>query len=313
MRKLTTKEFLEKFQSRYKDMLNLDMSDFVYKTSRSQSITKCLVHNEIIFNSANNLLQGIKRCKKCKSECISKSQSYNIDTFLQKSKRAHGEYYCYKNVVYKGIRKKVKIICPEHGEFEQYPQNHWQGAGCSTCGYKTLRKSIEEFVQEANKIHNNRYDYSMTDYVNNYTPVKVKCIKHGEFEIKPISHTVYQRGCPLCYPGNRSWVESEWLTLMNVPEHCRQKTITIKGKRLLVDGIVGNTVYEFWGDFWHGNPEVFKPEDKNGKNGKLFKELYKNTMQKRTLILEAGFKLVEIWENDFKNKKIKIAQYQETK
>ena len=37
------------------------------------------------------------------------------------------------------------------------------------------------FIQRANLIHNNKYDYSKVDYVNSYTKVCIICPEHGEF------------------------------------------------------------------------------------------------------------------------------------
>jgi len=86
---------------------------------------------------------------------------------------------------------------------------------------------------------------------------------------------------------------------MNVGFENRQKVIYIDGQRFIVDALVGNVVYEFWGDFWHGNPKIFNLNDRNGKNGKLFEELYEMTQQKRKKIQSAGFQLIEIWENEW--------------
>ena len=45
-----------------------------------------------------------------------------------------------------------------------------------------------EFIEKANKIHNDKYDYSKVEYINNKTKVCVICPKHGEFWITPNNH-----------------------------------------------------------------------------------------------------------------------------
>ena len=45
----------------------------------------------------------------------------------------HGNKYDYSKVEYKTTHKKVTIICPEHGEFEQSSASHKGGAGCPSC------------------------------------------------------------------------------------------------------------------------------------------------------------------------------------
>ena len=49
------------------------------------------------------------------------------------------------------------------------------------------------FVKEK---HNNKYDYSLVDYKNARTKVKIICPVHGIFEQEPYSHKLY--GCPEC-------------------------------------------------------------------------------------------------------------------
>jgi len=55
----------------------------------------------------------------------------------------------------------------------------------------------EKFIKNANSIHNNFYDYSLVEYKNNKTKVKIICPKHGVFEQQPINHTNGQ-GCRKC-------------------------------------------------------------------------------------------------------------------
>ena len=64
----------------------------------------------------------------------------------------------------------------------------------------TRRKTKEEFIQDAKNVWGNQYDYSLVDYVNNKTKVKIRCKKHNVvFEQRPFDHVVMkQRRCPQC-------------------------------------------------------------------------------------------------------------------
>jgi hypothetical protein len=302
MKKLTTKQFLEKFTLRYVDNLGLDLSGFIYDKAKIPAKVRCIKHNHTYTITPDGLMTGVKGCLHCKSESISSSQKYNNDDFVKKSLAVHGDKYNYSLVVYKNYKTKVKIICKKHGEFEQNPQGHWAGHGCPhpECSYQSLRKTTSEFVKDAISVHGNRYDYSKVVYLNNYSKLTVNCKIHGAFVTTRTGHIWYQRGCPKCYPGNRSWVEIQWLNSLGISDSDRQKRVKLNGKHYLVDGLVGNTVYEFWGDYWHGNPKVFDLDNKNTTNGKTFRDLYNNTMKKRKMILDAGYQLVEIWEHDFR-------------
>jgi ssDNA-binding Zn-finger/Zn-ribbon topoisomerase 1 len=58
--------------------------------------------------------------------------------------------------------------------------------------------SQKEFIKRANKAHNNRYDYSLIEYKNSYTKIKIICPIHGEFMQCPDTHARKGAGCPSC-------------------------------------------------------------------------------------------------------------------
>src|SRR5690606_32664780 len=51
--------------------------------------------------------------------------------------------------------------------------------------------------------HNNRYDYSLSQYLNKRTKIKIICKKHGEFEQLPLHH-IKGSGCPKCAGKNKT-------------------------------------------------------------------------------------------------------------
>lgn len=123
------------------------------------------------------------------------------EEFIERSRAVHGDKYDYSLVEYRGKDIKVKIICPIHGVFEQTPNNHMHGAGCYKCGRDTVSKKTrytkEDFIRVANEKHNNKYDYSLVDYVNSQGKVKIICPVHGVFEQKANNH-MNGLGCRLC-------------------------------------------------------------------------------------------------------------------
>ncbi len=60
-----------------------------------------------------------------------------------------------------------------------------------------------------------------------------------------------------------------------------------------------NTIYEYYGDYYHGNPEIFNPDHYNHITKKCFSQLYRETLEREALILQQGYKLITIWENDW--------------
>ena len=122
----------------------------------------------------------------------------------------HGDRYDYSKVEYVDNKTGVCIICPEHGEFIQIPHVHMKGFGCPKCGGKN-KKSIEEFVEKANLVHNNKYSYEKVVYKNTDTKVVITCPIHGDFEVTP-HHHLNGVGCTKC-AGNYQYTTEEVVAL----------------------------------------------------------------------------------------------------
>lgn len=125
----------------------------------------------------------------------------NTEEFIKKAREVHGDKYDYSKVEYVNSKTKVCIICPKHGEFWQEPVNHLQGKGCLKCGRERTAqfhsKSLEQFLQDAKKVHGDKYDYSKVVYGDWQTKVTIICPIHGEFVQSPTTH-LQGSGCPKC-------------------------------------------------------------------------------------------------------------------
>lgn len=121
--------------------------------------------------------------------------------FIEKAIDIHGDKYDYSKTVYVSAHKKVKIICKIHGLFEQVPNSHKKGRGCSQCGINSrseLRRLGDKvFTERAVLVHGKKYDYSLVDYVNSHSNIKIKCSEHGVFEQQAVHH-LNGSGCPAC-------------------------------------------------------------------------------------------------------------------
>ena len=122
--------------------------------------------------------------------------------FKEKAEKIHKNNYDYSLVHYLHSQNKVTIICPTHGNFEQRPNNHLKGEGCKKCCFDKQRKKINVFIEKATMIHNNNYDYSLVEYKNIDTKVKIICPVHGEFVQTPANH-LKGSGCLKCSSINR--------------------------------------------------------------------------------------------------------------
>lgn len=246
-----------------------------------------------------------KGCKDCAKEYIGNLQRFTHDEFVAIANKIHNFQYRYPDP-YKGIGIKINIECLEHGLFPQTPGHHIHSepTGCPDCGGRS-KKTTEQFIKQANEIHNSRYEYP-DEYVNCKTDINIKCLVHGLFPQTPDAHINGQQGCPDCaQSAGSSKLEIEWLNSLNISKQYRQYPI-IPESNIRADGYdpVTNTVYEFYGDYWHGHPR-YNPQDINEVAKKTFQELYDGTMRREMIIKNAGYNLVTIWEFDWIKHNIK--------
>ena len=124
------------------------------------------------------------------------------EQFIIDARKVHGDKYDYSLVEYKGVFIHIVIICPIHVEFKQTPQTHLRGSGCNACDNEKRLKTTEQFINEAKKIHGDRYDYSLVDYKGAHINVEIICPLHGVFKQTPSSHLTGS-GCSVCYNEKR--------------------------------------------------------------------------------------------------------------
>ena len=241
-------------------------------------------------------------CRKCANKLISYTKEEMINRFI----KLHVNLYDYSLVEYTGIYNNVKIICSIHSIFEMKPCHHLLKHGCIFCynerkiiHNEEMRKGIVKFTNEANLIHNNKYDYSLVDYKNAWKKVKIICKAHGIFEQSPTLHTnKHKNGCPKCH-HSISGPEIDWLDSLNIQHEYRNVSKTINGRCFKFDALINNIVYEFDGDFFHGNPEFYKKEDINPVTKTTFGSLYEKTLNKKNYLESNGFTVVSIWASEF--------------
>ena len=136
------------------------------------------------------------------------------EIFIEKSIKIHGDKYDYSLVEYDNCKKKVKIICKEHGIFEQTPDNHTnQKRGCPFCG-GSIKSTKEEFIIKSNIKHEYKYDYSLVEYINNKTKVDIICKEHGIFKQNPSSH-LNGNGCLICCIYKKKLTQEDFLNRSN--------------------------------------------------------------------------------------------------
>jgi hypothetical protein len=231
------------------------------------------------------------------------SRKLTEDEILNRLQTKYGSRYSYKIVDIKNLHDKIKIICKEHGESNIIIWDHLSGSickGCSNENRKNLQKiGNSEFIRRSiNRLGEGEYDYSMVDYINNRTKVKIKCIEHNHiFEQLPNQHINGNISCPYCKKIN-SVGESKVREVLNslgvdfIEQHsfsdCKNKNI-LKFDFYLTDY---NTIIEYDG----------KQHFTKGWNSDIeFQRTKSNDIIKNKYCHEKKIKLLRIPYNQFKN------------
>ena len=145
---LTTNDFVRKARMVHGN--KYDYSKVEYKSSCQKVCIICPKHGEF-WQTPNNHLEG-KGCYYCGIVRIKQSLLSNTEEFIEKAKSIHGNKYDYSKVKYEHNQKKVCIICPEHGEFWQTPNNHIGNdnkCGCPKCNMSKLENFVATLLDNA--------------------------------------------------------------------------------------------------------------------------------------------------------------------
>jgi hypothetical protein len=221
--KKTTEEYVKEVNNIHNN--KYDYSKVVYDGAYSKITIICPIHGEFT-QTANDHIGG-KGCSKCAGK------NKTNEEYIKKANQLHENKYDYSNTKFGLTQDKITIICPIHGEFTQKANSHLNGAGCPRCS-GNKKKTTEEFIIEANIIHDYKYDYSKTNYAGLNSKVVIICPSHGEFKQSPGSHLFHGSGCPSCaYESIGEKTIKKYLEINNI-NYIRQKTfINCKYKKKL--------------------------------------------------------------------------------
>lgn len=212
-RKLTTDKFIEKAVKLHNNFY--DYSKVEYKDIGSEVCIICPIHGEFWQKPCHHLSGcGCSKCRKhCDKPKEDKTNYLQINdglTFGEIYNQRYKKDYDFSQCEYINMNSILNVICPRHGVFMLKASYLMRdGRYCPKCAmeYKKnlFSSNTNEFVHKSKLIHgDDRYDYSLTNYINNKTNVKIICHEkdangdeHGVFEQTPGNHLRY-RGCPKC-------------------------------------------------------------------------------------------------------------------
>ncbi len=169
-----------------------DYSLVEYRGDRENIIIICLKHGEFKKRPSAHIGKQKQGCIKCAGE----NRRTGLEEFINRAIKIHGDKYDYSLIKeYKPNRECLEVICKKHGKFNITSDHHLnRKQGCPKC--KSL--NLEGFIEKANIIHNNKYDYSNSIYTNNKGKVDIICPIHGLFNQRVSDHINGKSGCKEC-------------------------------------------------------------------------------------------------------------------
>jgi len=200
--KWTNNFFITEGVKRFNGKFDYSLSDC--KGSKSNVLIICPIHGEFT-QTAYGHLNSSHGCDKCAIERRAIKKTVTIDAFIKRANIKHNNKYNYNYSlsVYLGSKIPMKIICPEHGVFEQAPADHLKTKGCWKCGIERNRKSRlmskKEFIQKVKNKNSDsdKCDYTFSIFNGVSQPITIICLEHGEFTQNAGNH-LQGHGCPKC-------------------------------------------------------------------------------------------------------------------
>lgn len=317
---------------------SFESSEFVYKWSHKNLLTPRQVRKGsgelYIFNcncghEYTSRVDAIKStclycCKKSKVFCNNEDcAKCNAKSFISNPK---SEFWDFERnakppwMVAVGTAKKYWFKCSCGHSFDAAlnnikSANQWcpycsqpasmlcSDENCESCSSKSL----------ANSFLATQWDYEKNSvkprdvFRNTHDKYWFKCECGKSRQVQPSKATIVS--CESCNETGYSKVCIRWLEdIMKEQgiyiQHAKNDgEFQIPNTKYWADGYCKetNTIYEFHGTEFHGDPEVCKPEDFNFY-GRNYGELYANTMKKEQTIRDLGYNLIVMWERNYKGK-----------
>jgi len=260
-----------------------DYSLVNYVNERTKIKIICSEHG--IFEQTYNTHKKGHGCPKCVGRHRTEEE------LLLKFNEIHNNKYTYNPINNTKINEYVEIICPLHGLFNQQINSHLSGSGCPKCKGLSISekklKTIDDFISEANLIHNNKYDYSKSEYILAKEYMIITCPEHGDFKQTPDSH-LQGNGCPKCglkYDKSEGELK-DYIKSLNIDLIENSKTI-ISPLELDIYVESRKIAFEFDGLYWHS--ELHKPSNYH--------------LNKTELCEAKGIKLIHVFEDEWMFKK----------
>ena len=184
-----------------------DYSKVDYFNSTTLVIFICNKHKIEFSQTPVKHLQNKHCCPLCAKEAYSKAVRMSKKDFINESIKMHSNKFSYEKTEPLKRHDKVKIYCEVHKKyFEQRLNLHLKAyIGCKDCIKDNKIKQNRDlfgknFIENFKNKFGDNYDFSKVNYVNNFIPVDIFCIKHNIW-FKQVHRNINRSktcSCPKC-------------------------------------------------------------------------------------------------------------------
>lgn len=162
-----------------------DYSQVYYTNNVSKVTIICRIHGPFQQAPAKHLSHK-HACPECAKVAQGLSRYTTKSKLIKQGTMLYGDIYSYKNTVVGRKTDTITVYCTIHKHsFTQMLGSHLNGhIGCKECLREKKEAQAhavfkENFIKQFTEKFGHNYDFSKVAYVNNKTPVLVKCQKHN--------------------------------------------------------------------------------------------------------------------------------------
>lgn len=228
-----------------------------------------------------------KKCKKCGRPIIDKNKS----GFCNHHRDRTG-----KNNPFYGKKHKRETIEKAKRKLSKISKNLWQDpvyrqkviAGVSKPRKESFRKEQSERIKQWYQNNPEQREIRSEHMKRSWADGKI------EPNINSMNESKLERE-----------LKKEIMRLLP-NRNVRKTTIRINKKWFYPDVRVDeDIIIEFYGDYWHANPKIFKAEN-IFHHGLTAKQIWGNDKKRIKILEDSGFKVFIIWQDEYQNNKKEV-------
>ncbi len=329
-KKTTTIQFIERSNIIHKN--KFDYSKTIYTTTHSSVIISCPIHGEFQ-QTALLHLRGLG-CSQCSSSTRKQTnlERHGVENpnqlkkFREKAKRTNLIRYGVEHpsqseeVMNKQKQTNLERYGVEHfNNSEKTKQTNLERYGHENIAHGVLREKVIQTNLDRYGVENpsqqnminilpliEDVEWMTNQYVTHCKSATQIALELG-INVTTICNYLHTHQIPTTPMNKHSYKSDRWIKSIIESENIYIQhagnigEYSIPNSPYHADGFCAetNTIYEFYGDYWHGNPNKYAPDFINQVKDMTMGEIYQKTIIRENKIKYLGYNLITMWESDY--------------